>query len=185
MKKSKRKLVALDEAIKNLPEKERYVPNLHFTMQSAVLKRQEARIVKFCKQTGLRRGKFREQVFSTETENGIKQWTKSVSQKAVMARRNVLTNAAGKAIIVVKSVKLEGMPYSITQITHRKGGIDRNYYGPDGKQYKQITNNDHSKPKDHPFGAQAHDYIYTKDGVKRPTRKKLSPKERRENADIL
>lgn len=185
IKASKRNLVGLDEALKNLPEKERYVPNLYFTKQSATLKRQEARIADFCKQTGLKRDKFREQVFSVKTENGIERWTKSVSQKAVIASKNVLTNAVGKPIIKVKSVNLEGIPNSITQITHRKGGIDRNYYGADGKQYKQITNNDHGKPKEHPAGSHAHDYIYTKDGLKRPIRKKLSPKERRENADIL
>ena len=87
VKKSKRELVGLDEAIKNLPEEQQLDLKLQFQNKSVKLKQQEARLSDFCKQTGLKRDRFREQVFSTDTENGIKRWTKSTSRKAVWGNR--------------------------------------------------------------------------------------------------
>lgn len=100
-----------------------------------------------------------------------------------------LKNAAGQSIIKVTSTSLTGKPNSITQVTNRKGGIDRNYYGDTGRQIKQISNNDHGHPKSHKYGKHgehAHDYIYDDDGklMGRPIRE-LSEKERKENGDIL
>lgn len=100
-----------------------------------------------------------------------------------------LTNAVGNPIIKVDKNSLVGVPNSITQKTSKKGGIERNYYGNDGKQTKQISNNDHGKPKAHPYGnhgEHAHDYVYDNDGnlIGRPMRE-LSDEERKENADIL
>ena len=99
VKTTKRQLVGLDEALKNTPVKDSLTLKTEFQAGAVKLKRQEARIADFCKQTGLKRDRFREQVFSAETENGIKSWTKSVSQKAVAANRNALTSAAKKNII--------------------------------------------------------------------------------------
>ena len=80
-------------------------------------------------------------------------------------------------------------PNSITQVENKKGGIDRNYYDSDGRQIKQISNNDHGKPKQHPYGKHgehAHDYQYDEDGklTGRPLRE-LTDIEREENGDIL
>lgn len=100
-----------------------------------------------------------------------------------------LKNAAGKGIIEVDKIKLKGIPGSITQKTGRQGGIERNYYGLDGRQEKQVCNNNHGNAKAHPFGKHgehAHDYIYDDDGklIDRPIRE-LSEEERKENEDIL
>lgn len=100
-----------------------------------------------------------------------------------------LKNAAGQSIIKVASTSLTGKPNSITQVTNRKGGIDRNYYDDMGRQTKQISNSDHGHPKSHKYGEHgehAHDYIYDDDGklIGRPIRE-LSEKERKENGDIL
>jgi len=100
-----------------------------------------------------------------------------------------LTNAAGVRIIEVDKNELTGPPNGITQHTNRKGGIDRNYYDENGRQIKQISNNDHFHPKQHNYGEHgehAHDYIYNDSGelIGRPHRK-LTESERKENSDIL
>ncbi len=100
-----------------------------------------------------------------------------------------MTNAVGQPIIEVKKTTLTGEPNTITQRTTTKGGIDRNYYGSNGKQEKQISNHDHGNPKAHPFGKNgehAHDYIYDDEGnlIDRP-RRELTDDERKENEDIL
>lgn len=99
-----------------------------------------------------------------------------------------LKNAAGQDIIEVKKITLTGTPNSITQLTSKRGGIERNYYDENGKQYKQISNNNHGNAKMHPYGKNgehAHDYVY-EDGklIDRPTRE-LTENERKENLDIL
>lgn len=100
-----------------------------------------------------------------------------------------LKNAAGKDIIEVKKTTLTGTPDTITQVTGRKGGIDRNYYDSSGRQSKQISNNNHGNPKMHPYGQNgehAHDYLYDDTGklTGRPIRE-LTEEERKENDDIL
>lgn len=101
IKKTKRELVGLDEALKNMPEGQSSALKSEFQASSVKLKRQEARVKDFCKQTGLKRDRFREQVFTADTENGIRSWTKSASQKAVWGNRNALTSTAKKRIINV------------------------------------------------------------------------------------
>lgn len=101
---------------------------------------------------------------------------------------STLKNAAGQDIIEVKKTTLTGNPNSITQLTGKKGGIERNYYDENGRQYKQISNNNHGNAKMHPYGKNgehAHDYKY-EDGklIGRPTRE-LTENERKENEDIL
>lgn len=82
-----------------------------------------------------------------------------------------------------------GPPNGITQRTSKKGGVERNYYDENGRQFKQISNNDHGQPKFHPFGnhgEHTHDYLYDKNGklIFREARE-LSDEERKENSDIL
>ncbi len=99
-----------------------------------------------------------------------------------------LKNAAGQDIIEVKRATLIAEPNSITQVTKKKGGIERNYYDQNGRQYKQVSNNNHGNAKQHPYGMNgehAHDYVYEEGKlIDRPTRE-LTEDERKENEDIL
>jgi len=100
----------------------------------------------------------------------------------------LLKNAAGHDIIEVKKTLVTGEPNSITQIVHAKGGIDRNYYGLDGTQTKQISNNNHGSPKAHPYGnhgEHAHDYVWENGALAGRPARELTEDERKENADIL
>lgn len=99
-----------------------------------------------------------------------------------------LKNAAGHAIIRVKKTTRKAAANSITQVENKKGGIDRNYYNRRGEWIKQITNNDHGQPKNHPFGEHgehAHDVTLNEDGSVSRTTRELTQEERREEADIL
>ena len=99
-----------------------------------------------------------------------------------------LKNISGKRIIRVDKTELCAEPNSITEVIHFKGGVDRNYYDENGRQYKQISNNDHSKPKWHPFGKQgehAHDYQYVNGELIRGAARELTEAERIEIGDLL
>lgn len=99
-----------------------------------------------------------------------------------------LKNAAGQDIIEVKKITLTGTPNSITQLTGKKGGIERNYYDENGRQYKQISNHNHGNPKQHPYGVNgehAHDYSYSENGKVKRTTREMTVEERKENEDIL
>ena len=115
---------------------------------------------------------------------------RSESSKATWnVRRNTLTNAAGQTIIKVNKSDIKGPRNGITQKTNAKGGIDRNYYGPDGRQTKQISNNGHGHKAEEALGnhgEHAHDYVFDVNGrlLGRPSRE-LTEQERKENSDIL
>lgn len=100
-----------------------------------------------------------------------------------------LKNAVGNDIIEVERTTLTGEPNSVTQRVGKNGGVERNYYGEDGRQIKQVSNNDHGNPTRHPYGEKgehAHDYIYNENGtLERRTTRDLTDEERKENADIL
>ena len=84
VRKSKQELVALDEALKNVSDdKARIDLQLEFNAVSVKLKGQEARLSDFCRKTGFDRDRYREQVFAAKTENGIRNFGKSASMKAV------------------------------------------------------------------------------------------------------
>lgn len=104
-------------------------------------------------------------------------------------RENLLTNAAGKTIIKVEKSRINGFPNSITQKVNAKGGIDRNYYGPDGLQFKQISNNGHGNKAEEAHGLHgehAHDYVLNEKGIPvHGLSRELSEEERKENADFL
>ena len=101
----------------------------------------------------------------------------------------ILTNAAGQRIIKVERVSTIGPKNVITQKVNAKGGVDRNYYDDSGRQFKQISNHDHGHKKESVFGnhgEHAHDYTWSDDGKPgRSMARELSPKERKENSDIL
>lgn len=99
-----------------------------------------------------------------------------------------MKNAAGHVILEAKKTTKKAAPGSIVQIVNKKGGIDRNYYDENGDWVKQITNNDHGQPKNHPYGEHgehAHDITILEDGSVRRTTRELTDEERREEADIL
>lgn len=105
------------------------------------------------------------------------------------SQHNYLTNSEGKRITEVEHTTIIGTPNSITQVVNKKGGIDRNYYGQDGRQLKQISNHNHGHPKEHNYGINgehAHDYVYNgKGNLTDRTTRELTEKERKENEDIL
>lgn len=89
VKQSKSTLVAYDEAMKNVEfDEERSAWMQEFEKESVKLKNREAKLVDFCEQTGLQRDRFREQVFATNTMNGVKGFGKSTSAKAVRSAQN-------------------------------------------------------------------------------------------------
>lgn len=152
------------------------------TAQAAVkLAKKRAAAKQFCREAGVRPDTFRQQVAGF----GRSQAAKATAQ----AKNSILTNAAGQTIIKVKKSTIKGPKNGITQVVNAKGGIDRNYYGADGRQVKQISNNDHGHKVESGFGLHgehAHDYIYDADGklIGRPVRE-LTNQEREENGDIL
>lgn len=110
-------------------------------------------------------------------------------QTTAQVRENTLTNAVGAEIIRVKRTTRNGNPGSITQKENAKGGIDRNYYGPDGRQTKQVSNNDHGHKAERNLGQHgehAHDYTWDEHGqMYHGKARELTAEERKENADIL
>lgn len=112
-----------------------------------------------------------------------------ISDAMKAAGAKPVENMRGSDIIRVSKTTLTAEPNTITEVVGKRGGIDRNYYGADGKQNKQISNNDHGNPKRHPYGKHgehAHDYIYDEEGKLkgRPVRE-LTEQERKENEDII
>ena len=152
------------------------------TTDSAVrLKAARQSLSEFAKATGAR-------VDSARTS--VHGFGRSASSEAAWAvRHNTLTNTAGQTIIKVSKSNITGPRNGITQKTNAKGGIDRNYYGPDGRQTKQISNNGHGHKVEEALGKHgehAHDYIFDAEGhlCGRPSRE-LTDAERKENSDIL
>ena len=152
------------------------------TTDSAVrLKAARQSLSEFAKATGGR-------VDSARTS--VHGFGRSASSKAAWAvRHNTLTNTAGQTIIKVSKSNITGPRNGITQKTNATGGIDRNYYGPDGRQTKQISNNGHGHKVEEALGKHgehAHDYIFDAEGhlCGRPSRE-LTDAERKENSDIL
>lgn len=89
----------------------------------------------------------------------------------------------------VDTVSLTEEPFVVTEVKNKKGGISRNYYGDNGRQTKQISNNSHGHKAVENYGKHgehAHDYEWDDDGnlIGRPYRE-LTEKEREENDDIL
>ena len=112
-----------------------------------------------------------------------------IAGESGIIEEKITHNSAGKQVKTVKHINLQAEPNSITQKINSNGGIDRNYYDESGRQFKQVSNNDHNQPKKHPFGENgehAHDYVYDDKGnlIDRPMRE-LNDDERKENEDIL
>lgn len=108
IRKTKQELVMLDEGIKTAKDP-KVTESLkeQFTVSSMKLKRQEATLRDFCKQTDLRRDRFREQAFAAKTENGILYFGRSTSSKAVWANKKGLT--AQQEHDIIKEIKACGV----------------------------------------------------------------------------
>lgn len=81
-------------------------------------------------------------------------------------------------------------PGSVIDHIGKDGKVEtRTYYGDSGFKSKDITNHNHGKPKQHPYGKHgehAHDYEWNEDGTpKKRTTREITDKERKENGDIL
>lgn len=94
-----------------------------------------------------------------------------------------------RGITRVTKVKLLGKPNSVTEYVVKKGGIDRNFYDENGRQYKQISNHDHGNRKNHPYGENgehAHDYQVDSNGrLTNRNERNLTEQEKRDNGDFL
>lgn len=146
---------------------------------SAKIRQKTAEYKDFCKTCGVP-----EKTSRLRYECGVSDLKKT---KAWKSYDNVV-KASKNGIINVEKTSLFAEPNSITQEVLKNGGVNRNYYGNDGKQMKQISNHNHGNAKRHPFGENgehAHDYIWEDEKlIGRPVRE-LSEKERKENSDIL
>ena len=122
VKESKRQLVVLDEGLKNAKTDDLKAElQTAFNNTSVRLKKQEARLKDLCKQTGLYYDNSRVQVFTQATENGIKNWGKSVSGKAVWANKKSIDNSTKSAIINTKK-------NTEVHDVHYIGKIDKDIY---------------------------------------------------------
>lgn len=125
------------------------------------------------------------------SESGIMESPEGTGQSSPGVELNLIINPAGRVVQIVdqSEVKLTGEPDSITQVVSKKGGITRNYYGHDGKQTKQISNNDHGHKKESKLGKHgehAHDYRIDENGhLQHDEARELTAEERKENSDIL
>lgn len=79
---------------------------LEFNNRSVRLKGQEAKLKDFCNKTGLDRDRYREQVFATKTEKGLRSFGKSTSSRAVWGNKKVLTNTQKSGTIKMGGGKL-------------------------------------------------------------------------------
>ncbi len=151
------------------------------TESAAKIKVWQDRQKDFLRQTGLKRQTDREQIAG---------FGRSQAARATAAtKRTTLTNASGQRIIMVNRTTIKGAPNTITQKANAAGGLDRNYYGADGRQVKQVSNNHHGHKAVMGYGKNgehAHDYLYDEKGklTSRPYRE-LTEDERKENKDIL
>lgn len=207
IRRSKQELVMFDEAAKNvtLPE-EKMLWKQEFNNSAVKLKAKEAKLKDYCEKTGLKRDRNREQVFATETENGIRAWGKSASQKAVQANKKLvdrytkyLYNEDGAIVVTDNWIgkdkhKLPGKfkPFAVLETMESKGSYyqyNLTYYNDKGIMCRQIHGGHHGMPKNHKFssgGEHQHFYRYNAEGkIGWRKTKKLTKKDRRECKFIL
>lgn len=172
-----------------------------FAQQAVKLKRQEAQLKAFARETGGRADSFRTQVQG---------FGRSEAQKAVWANKAELEKYAkihyhkdGTVVVTddwkkksKPSIPKQFKPNAVleTKTEYRNGTIqvDRSFYDADGWLWVQIHSGDHNKPHAHKFGEHGeepfhkHSYYRTEDGIRRNDQtESLSDQEKRENADIL
>lgn len=188
IRKTKRELQGIKAGIDSCEdEKLKFELQLTYDRKAHLLQKQNDAYASFCDENDLKTLGDRLRIAKWDRKQAAE--ASSAAKRYQAARgTDTLKNAAGQDIIKVKRSTLTADPNSITQVIKKKGGIERNYYDETGRQYKQISNNNHGNPKQHPYGKNgehAHDYVY-EDGklIDRPTRE-LTEDERKENQDIL
>ena len=195
--------MCIDEARKNAESDElKGELNIEFSNLSVKLKKKENKLKDFTNQTGLKRDKFREQVFANETGKG---YGKSVSAKAVWENKKELDKYKKyhynkNGIIIVTddwknknhpSIPKKYKPHAVVETYEKKGDytqINRAIYNSDAMMIKQIHSGNHNAPKLHPYGINgehAHDYIWENDKIIKRTTRELEELERKKNGDIL
>lgn len=194
IRESKREVSALDAA-------RQANTKLHldadFNRAAMELKRREAALKGYLKETGLNRDRSREQVQG---------FGRSQSSKAVWANRKELDKYTGykynkKGIIIATddwktktavSIPRQYKPFAVIETVGTKGGVkqvDRTLYDKNGVMIKQLHSGSHGNPKLHPYGIHgehAHDYQWLPE-QKNPQRntRELTEEERKEISDIL
>lgn len=127
--------------------------------------------------------------FQEPKYNNSEKWKELKSLYRGVNSGTIIQNADKRFVKIVRSSSLEYKPNGITQVITRNGGITRNYYGDDAKQFKQISNNGHNHKKEEAIGVHgehAHDYKYDDSGkLIRGEGRELTEQERKENKDIL
>ncbi len=179
---SRREVMGLQEAVEKAPDADtRAELEAAYRKKAAKLQRQEAEYDTFCKKNDLRKLYDRLAVARYGPEQA------KAAERAAGA--GVLKNTAGKRIISIKRTQLTAKPNSITQRAGPHGGIDRNFYGPDGRQTLQISNYGHGHKREEAMGEHgehAHDYTWDADGNwTRSEARELHDDERRDNGDFL
>lgn len=189
IRKTKRELQGMKAGIDACKdEKLKFELQQDYDKKAHLLQKQNDAYSKYCDENGLKKLQDRLRIAKWDRKQAAE--ARAAAKRHQTARgTNTLKNAAGQDIIKVEKNSLTAEPNSITQVTKKKGGIERNYYDENGRQYKQISNNNHGNPKQHPYGKNGehtHDYVYDEEGklIDRPVRE-LTENERKENADVL
>ena len=189
IRKTKRELQGMKAGIDACKdEKLKFELQQDYDKKAHLLQKQNDAYSKYCDENGLKKLQDRLRIAKWDRKQAAE--ARAAAKRYQTARgTNTLKNAAGQDIIKVEKNSLTAEPNSITQVTKKKGGIERNYYDENGRQYKQISNNNHGNPKQHPYGKNGehtHDYVYDEEGklIDRPVRE-LTENERKENADVL
>ena len=189
IRKTKRELQGMKAGIDACKdEKLKFELQQDYDKKAHLLQKQNDAYSKYCDENGLKKLQDRLRIAKWDRKQAAE--ARAAAKRYQTARgTNTLKNAAGQDIIKVEKNSLTAEPNSITQVIKKKGGIERNYYDENGRQYKQISNNNHGNPKQHPYGKNGehtHDYVYDEEGklIDRPVRE-LTENERKENADIL
>lgn len=194
IRESKREVSALDAARQT---NKKLNLDADFNRAAMELKRREADLKGYLKETGLNRDRSREQVQG---------FGRSQSSKAVWANRKELEkynqyryNKSGAIIVTddwktkaVVSIPRQYKPFAVIETVGTKGGakqVDRTLYDKNGVMIKQLHSGSHGNPKLHPYGIHgehAHDYQWLTE-QKNPQRntRKLTEEERKEISDIL
>lgn len=193
IRESKREVSALDAARQT---NTKLNLDADFNRAAMELKRREAALKGYLKETGLDRDRSREQVQG---------FGRSQSSKAVWANRKELEkytsyryNKKG-TIIVTDDWKNKGKvtipkdykPFAVIETQETKSGIpqsNRAIYDKNGRMLKQIHSGSHGNPKHHNYGANGeHGHNFYWDGSKllNKTTRDLTDEEQIENADIL
>ncbi len=99
-------------------------------------------------------------------------------------------NANGTLLVsrvVERSLPSDPQPLEVIDVITIKGSINRTIYDENGQRAIRIDTSDHGFPKHHPMGAHKHIISYDENGnhIEDGSPKVLSPKDRKENADIL